>query len=193
MYQVSQEDGIFRVLKQGEAMFSPAGNPVITKNRALAERLAGHFELYGESSEEQHSIAFFHYPRLDFIQYYPRQSIEQQLVMAFDPYNDWTLKRDGERKELSERRVRMFGEASSQAQKGRLWVVSLNLDQLCAALVLGKALESVNIAYLASQAKSREELDRLIREITSLNPKFGKYPLAELFANFRFYWDLNGE
>lgn len=189
MYQVVNEDGVFHVRKGIEPIFTPAGNPVITKNEALAARLAEHFEKYGEDPENRCSIAMFHFPRLDFVRLYPRLSIEQQLILGFDPYNDWTLRCKAEPGILTQRWLDVFGEPHTRRQEGKNWVEALNQSQLCAALVLGKAMGSMNIAYLAAHCQSPEEISRLLKEISLFNHSLVNDSLEALFANFLFYWE----
>ncbi|MBW6514075.1 MAG: hypothetical protein K0B87_04905 [Candidatus Syntrophosphaera sp.] len=181
---------MFQVRKGSEPVHTPAGNPVITENEALAKRLAEHFEKYGESAEERRSIALFHFPRLDFVRQYPRQSLEQQLILGFDPYNDWTLRQQAEPEVFAQRRLKVFGNPELRRKEGRLWIEGLNLNRICAALVLGKATGSVNLAFLASRNKDPEYLQHLIKEVALFNHGLADDSLEELLANFLFYWEV---
>lgn len=190
MYQVSQKDDFSHILKDGMPVYTPAGNPLTTENKALAQKIVDDCEKFGINSNNWQSIVQYHFPMLDFFRHYPRQSIEQQLILNFDPYNDWTLKTP----QLNEEKLRewrnFFGEAKDRFREGKLWVKALNLNQLCAAMVLGKLMESMNIAFLLSKTGDQEEVERLINLLILFNPKLGKYPLEALFGNFLFYWEL---
>jgi hypothetical protein len=190
MYKVNKEDGLYLVLMDEEQVLSPAGNPVVTEKKDLAEMLVSHFNEFGPSAETRVSIAYFHYPLLDFIRKYPRQGVEQQLILGFDPYNDWSLRINEQSAESEKRRTQIFGNSGEQAERGRLWVRTLNEYQLCAAMVLGKTMESMNLAYLASQNRNWKQTAALIRKIILLQPRFGSESLEELFANFLFYYRL---
>ncbi|MFO8144355.1 MAG: hypothetical protein R6T89_01290 [Candidatus Syntrophosphaera sp.] len=190
MYQVSKDDGVFRILKDGMPVFTPAGNPLIAKSEALAHKLAEHCERFGVKSDNWQSIVQFHFPMLDFFRHYPRRSIEQQLILNFDPFNDWTLRTPDPKGENLQQWQALFGQSKERAKEGRMWIATLNLNQLCAAMVLGKIMESMNIAYLVSRAKDKDEVDSLINQLILFHPELGKYPLEALFGNFLFYWEL---
>jgi hypothetical protein len=190
MYKVKKEDGLYLVLMDEKQFLSPAGNPVVTEKQNLAEMLVSHFNEFGTSAETRVSIAFFHYPLLDFIRKYPRQGVELQLIMGFDPYNDWSLKINEQSTESEKRRTEIFGNSIDQAESGRLWIRTLNEYQLCAAMVIGKTMESMNVAYLASQSRGSNQTEELIRKIILMKQKFGSDSLEELFANFHFYYNL---
>ncbi|MGC9362151.1 MAG: hypothetical protein ACP5F3_04400, partial [Candidatus Syntrophosphaera sp.] len=159
MYQVSQKDGVFHILKDGMPVYTPAGNPLTTENKALAQKIVDDCEKFVINSSNWQSIVQYHFTMLDFFRHYPRQSIEQQLILNFDPYNDWTLKTPKLNAENLLEWQAVFGTAETRIKEGRAWITSLNLNQLCAAMVLGKTMGSMNIAYLVSKAGCNADLD----------------------------------
>ena len=190
MYQVLQEEGVFHILSDGAPVFTPAGNAVRTEHKALAEKLARHLETHGADPDNRYSIALYHYPMLDFVLKYPRSRTEKVLILGFDPLNDWTLRETDIPKLHAQRWNEVFGDVRTRVDEGRAWISGLNSYQLCAAMVLGRIAESVNIPYLVAHCQSPKESNALARQIVLLRHSLGKEPLHDLFANFRFYWSL---
>ncbi len=190
MYKEVYEDGLFHVRSGEEPVYTPAGNPITTDKRALAEKLAEHFTQFGESAENKYSLAYFHCTMLDFIRYYPRESIIQQLLWGFDPLNDWTFRCRSVVPEVQQRWIKVFGEHHTRREEGVNWINTLNEYQQCAVIVFSKAMKSLNIAYLAASCDDHKQLCRLIRNITLFNPRLGQEPLEELIDNYLFYFKL---
>lgn len=190
MYQVVNKEGVFHVLDGDDPVFTPAGNPVCTEHRTLADKLVEHFENYGTNNGDQHSIALFHYPMLDFVSCYPREDIVQSLILAFDPYNDWTFHCTLFNDAMRRRWFRVFGVPETQIPEGREWLEELNANQLCAVMVLSKALGSVNIPFQLTGFEQKSQILAFAREIVMFRAELGQLPLQEMFLNFMFYWEL---
>lgn len=176
-------------MKDGSVVHTPAGNPVRTENGALAARLVQDFNIFGASGDKLHSILHFHFPLLDFVDHYPKQAVVMKMVLDLDPYNDWTL-RPASEIGLEKRRVKLFGNPESKLREGRNWLESLGRYQLCAAMVLGRNLQSIHAARLAAQCKDEEEEQTLIKNLAVFKPKLGKLPLRDLLSNHRYFRSL---
>lgn len=190
MYQVVEKEGVFHILEENEPVFTPAGNPVTANHETLARRLAGHLHQFGAGTGSHHSIAMYHFPMLDFVVNYPRSDIERTLILAFDPYNDWTFRCTAFTDSMRKRWLKVFGNPETRITEGRAWIADLNLNQLCAAMVLGKALGSMNIPLHASRLAQKSRLLAFAREIVMFKPDLGKLPLEDMLSNFHFYWEL---
>lgn len=190
MYQVLFTAGTYHLVKKGMPVHTPAGSPVITDSQALANKLLEHFDAFGPSHEEWRSIAHFHFPLLDFVTHYPREDVILRLILDLDPFNDWTLLQAPAGSQREKHRIDLFGETSTQLELGREWLESLNEYQLCAAMVLGRDLQSINAAYLAANCKDRAAKTRLISGLAAFKPELGKHPLGELLENYLFYRGL---
>jgi hypothetical protein len=189
MYQSINENGIHFVVKSCKVLHTPAGNPVCTESEVLAARLVQDFKTFGPSDTEPRSILHFHYPMLDFVDHYPKQAVVLKMVLDLDPYNDWTLRSNND-PNLEERRQKLFGEPNIMLKEGRAWVEGLGRYQLCAALVLGRELQSILAAHLAAACKDEEEDQALIQNLAVFKPELGQLPLRELLANHRYYRSL---
>ncbi len=189
MYEKINENGIHLIVKDGSVVHTPAGNAVLTENEGLAARLVQDFNIYGPTGDKLHSILHFHYPLLDFVDHYPKQAVVMKMVLDLDPYHDWTLRPVND-SNMEGRRQNLFGNPDSMLREGRNWVESLGRYQLCAALVLGRSLQSIHAARLAAQCKNEAEDQTLIQNLAVFKPELGKLPLADLMANHRYYRSL---
>ncbi len=190
MYQVLFAEGAYQLVKNGRPVHTPAGSKVNATHEALAQRLRDHFKAFGASSEDWRSIAHFHYPLLDFVRHYDRSDIITRMVLSLDPYNDWTFKNGKLDSELGKMRKLIFGHPLKQLAKGREWLTTLNEYRLCAAMVLGKDLDSINAAYLISDCKGKQEEKSLLESLIVFKPELGQRPLQELVDNYFFYRGL---
>ncbi len=189
MYQSINENGIHFVVKNCKVLHTPAGNPVCTESEILAARLVEDFNAFGPTDANPRSILRFHFPLLDFVDHYPKQAVVLKMVLDLDPYNDWIMRSTNE-PSLEERRQKLFGQPNIMRKEGRMWVESLGRYQLCAALVLGRELQSIHAARLAADCKNEEEDQALIQNLAIFKPELGKLPLTELLANHRYYRGL---
>lgn len=190
MYQVLFKEGTYQIVKQGMPVHTPAGSRVETTSEGLAERLREHFNAMGTSNEDWRSIAHFHFPLLDFVRHYAREEVILRMVLDLDPYNDWTLQQIAQDPELENRRYRLFGQTSEQLAQARAWLQSRNDYQLCAALVLGRDLGSINAAFMAANNSNKEHELVFLNGLTLFKPELGQRPLQELLANYHFYRGL---
>jgi len=193
MYKVLFEEGSYQLVKNGRPVHTPTGSKVNTTHEALARRLLDHFKAYGTSSEDWRSIAHFHYPLLDFVRHYDRSDVITRMVLSLDPYNDWTFRSGKRDSELEKMRKLIFGQPSKQHAKGQEWLKTLDEHQLCAAMVLGKDLDSINAACLVSGCQGRREEQSLLESLIVFRPELGQRPLQELVDNYNFYRGLQGK
>ncbi|HOY84996.1 MAG TPA: hypothetical protein PLQ80_06845 [Candidatus Syntrophosphaera sp.] len=190
MYQVLFKEGTYQIVKQGMPVYTPAGSIVSAENEMLARKLREHFLAFGTSHTDWRSLAHFHFPLLDFVRHYPKTDVILRLVMDLDPYNDWTLRPVADNPELERHREGLFGDPATQLAQGRAWLASLNEYQLCAALVLGRDLGSINAAWMATMHCDNDAEKQFRSGLVLFNPELGNRPLRELLANYRFYRGL---
>jgi hypothetical protein len=191
MYQAYWENGTYVASADGKTLFTPAGNAVTTTSEPLSKLLIRHLAEFGPDNGNWLSIIHFHYPMLDFVRQYPRQSVILHLMLGLDPFNDWTFKAPPVGTAHSERWIPVFGEATERIKVGRIWMDGLNENQLCAVMVLGKDMKSINVAYLAARSSGEDELRSLAANLRVFKPELLGFPLEELLDNFNFYWQLN--
>jgi len=188
MYQVVCQDGNCHILRDGAFLQTPGGKPVCTPSEPLARRLAAQLEKYGESPDELRSLALFHYPWLDFTAHFRQASATAQALAQLKPGEDWTLRCPYPEQEQRKRWERLWGEPQRRMVEGKDWILTLRPSQLCAALTLARILDSMNVAYLATQPGGKREARQLLRNVQLYRPEWGKRPLEELLDNFLFYW-----
>ncbi len=190
MYQVLFTQGTYQIVKQGLPVHTPAGGKVVADSEMLAQRLKSHFTSYGASSEDWRSITHFHFPMLDFVSNYSKQDIIQRLGPELNHGNDWTLKQTPDDPTRERRRASLFGNPTEQISKTVTWLETLNHYQLCAAMVLGRDIQSYNAACLIAECASPREEKHFVTALTAFKPELGGLPLRELLSNHRFYRSL---
>ncbi len=190
MYEAIFKDGMYHLWEDQQPLCTPAGNPVTAEQPCLAERLVRHLEQYGKDPENRCSILFYHYPRLDLVQYYPRGRIVRLILTYFDPKFTWETRDEAQTATTPAEPSGKTGPGQIRNSEAREWLKKLSLNQLCATLVLSKTLGSLNLALGLARLRGSTATDGLIRHLILREPSLGKEPLAELLANFRFYWEL---
>lgn len=197
MYRAVSTNGIYRIHKDEQELWTPAGRELICESRELAERLTEHLNRLGEAHDDPRSIAAFHYPWLDFGQIISRDKLELSLAILINPKDDWTLHNPFTAQETRSRWEALFHEPSKQIRLGRKWLSGLSVPQLLAVSLVHRCYGSVNIAFIVHSLQDDKVADFADRMRDHL-PQKNRPALAEIMAvleNYRFYYrlDENGE
>ncbi len=190
MYEAMFKDGMYHLWEDQQTLCTPAGNPVTAEQSCLAERLVQHLEQYGKDPENRCSVLLFHYPRLDLVQHYPRGRIVRLILTYLDLKFEWEIRDEAPSGTAPAEPSGKSSPGQFRTAEAREWLKNLSLNQLCATLVLSKILGSMNHVLWVSRLQGSTATDGLIRQLILREPLLGKEPLAELLANFRFYWEL---
>jgi hypothetical protein len=77
MYGFRKDGDWFFIDKKSKVLTTPMGQPVKTRNMALAERLVADLEKFGESPSDPVSIVAFHYAMLDFFPSFLAENLKE--------------------------------------------------------------------------------------------------------------------
>lgn len=193
MYSMRHDGDAYLIEKNSQPLLTPMGNAVKTIHKSLAERLVADLREYGESPSDPVSILAFHYPMLDFFSIVPREQLELSVATGLDPQNDWTFRCPSAAPEHMMKWMALFGTSSSNVERGKEWLSSLNLRQLCAVCVLGRALESVNIPFILATVIPREDVAKYAKEVSHYYHFVSLRDLSKYFENFLFYFTIDGK
>lgn len=190
MYGSVFQNGVYSILKEKKQLQTPAGNSVITQYRELADRLVKDLDRYGEDPSNPLSLVAFHYAMIDFFSKLPRAELEANVAMGLSMEHDWTLNcRSGDPLYSMKWRL-FFGDPSYQVEQGCQWLPSLSLMQLAAVCVIGRALESVNIPFVAATSLERAKMQQFCKKVNSYYPYVSAKDIQRYLENYLFYYDL---
>lgn len=190
MYGIRQVGEWYLIEKDSQPLLTPKGRPVETIHKSLADRLISDLTKYGESPCDPVSIVAFHYAMIDFFSVMPREELEHSVAIGLDPENDWTFNCPTAAPENIFKWINLFGRRSENVERGKRWLSSLSLPQLCAVCVLGRALESVNIPFIVATMLSSKNIRKYAKEICIFYPYISVDDLTICFENFLFYFSL---
>lgn len=191
MYKIRKDGDWYCIEKNSQPLATPMGQPVKTQHKALAERLVAHLEEFGESPSNPVSIVAFHYAMIDMHSRLPRETLEADIANGFDIDLDWTFSCPSATPGPMMEWMSTFGTATTNAEAGREWASTLSRCQLCAACVLGAAMESVNIPFIVSAMRDPQEIAEYAERVCRYYPYVGPEELARNFENFVFYYTLD--
>lgn len=190
MYKIKHVGDRYSIENNGLTLKTPMGSAVVTDYLALAERLVRHLEKYGEDPSNPQSIVAFHYAMLDFFHQGPRSEHERMIAIGLNPGSDWTLSCPSAEPNATMKWISLFGTCATQTERGLQWLASLSLTQLCAVCVIGRALESVNIPFIACSVCDLKDLSAYAKAICDYYPYVSPKELSEYFDNMYFYFNL---
>lgn len=190
MYKINEEQGMYFLIDGDKELLTPMKHKVTTRSLELAERLSKDMNKYGCDPSNPISIVAFHYAMLDFFSILTREELEHSIAIGLSKDYDWTLDCGAPDPNAFMEWWSVFGNADSQISSGLKWIKSLNLNQLCAVCVIGRALESVNIPYILSTSLKSSELKNFIAFIDRAYPYIGKKNLKKYFENYFFFFNL---
>jgi len=193
MYTIKEQDGWYYLKKDGQQLHAPGGKVVKSMFKDLAERLAEDLEKYGEDPSDPVSLVAFHYAMTAFFLDNPRPMLEHSVEIGLSTDWDWTLANNPPDPHVWMAWVGLFGTPESQIEKGKEWVKSLTMMQLCATTVVGRYFESVNIPYIvATEIVPRKlSLKRFVQRIRKYNPYLDVDNCAKVLENFVFYFNVD--
>lgn len=196
MYTIEKQGDTLALLENGKPVCTPMRIPITTTSKPLAKRLLEDLQQYGNNPREAASVVSFHCAMLDFFQKNPRAELEQNIAKGLSFQMDWTLHCPGADPHFNMRWWSNFGAGRFQIERGIPWLSTLSLTQLCAVCVLGRTMESVNLAYNVATRFKPKELKSYAKRVLELCP-FGYVhtpeSLARCFDSFLFYFNLESK
>ncbi len=190
MYKMVQEGDNFTVYKDDIMLRTPQGSQVCTKFEPLATKLLGDLMSYGEDPSDPISLVAFHYAMIDFFAIIPREELERNVALGLEQSNDWTFNCPSVAPETMMPWYSVFGTYDSNYKEAIEWLKTLTRMQLCAVCVIGRALESVNIPFIAAHLKKARDMKVLVDMIHRNYPYVGKKDLKKYLDNYMYYFRL---
>ena len=175
--------------KDGQPLLTPMMRPVKTVFRPLADRLLEDLTAYGEDPSNPVSLVAFQYAMIDFFSVMPREELEHSIATGLDHENDWTFNCPTAAPEPLMHWTKLFGTHSENAGRGKEWLSSLTLIQLCAAYVIGRALRSVNISYIVATFNPHD-VESYAKEVNGCCPFVKIEDMTKYFENYLFFFTL---
>jgi hypothetical protein len=191
MYDFEKQRGSYVLRVDGEELHTPMGMPVFTGSRELAKKLCEDLERFGEKPSNPLSLVAFHYAMIDFFSDMPRAETEYSVVFGLNKENDWTFNCPTAEPHAQMEWMGLFGTYSNNAEKGKEWLASLSLPQLCSVCIVGRAIESVNIPFIISTMLKAEIIYDFAEAVVARYPYFSKDEMGRLFDNYLFYFNLD--
>ena len=189
-YGYMKNGELYDMYKGETPLRTPMGAPVRTNLKVLADRLVKDLNKYGEDPSNPASIVAFHYAMIDFFYNISRSENERSIAIGLDKENDWTFNCPTATPEPMMEWMALFGTHSSQAERGKKWLSSLTIIQLCAVCIIGRALESVNIPFIVATELEREALESYAKQVCAHYPYVNVKELRRYFDNYLFYFNL---
>jgi len=189
LYSYKNVKNTYNICDNDELLLTPMGRTVESNSLELSKRLIEDLEEYGESPGNPESLVAFHYPMIDFFKTRKRENLQYSVEIGLSPEEDWTLQCSAPDPNIMMKWWDTFGRAERQIPKGRKWLDTLKLNQLCAVTVLGNVMKSVNIPFvLATKDVSAEEYAKMVVEC---QPYLDEEIIVKYFKNFRYYYSLD--
>lgn len=190
MYTISKDGESLLIEKDGKPLLTPMMRPVKTVFKPLADRLLEDLAAYGENPSNPVSLVAFQYAMTDFFSVMPREELEHSIAMGLDRENDWTFNCPTAASEPLMHWTKLFGTYPENAGRGKEWLSSLTLIQLCAAYVIGRAFRSINIPYIAATTLNPHEVTSYAKEVNGCCPFIKIEDMIRYFENYLFFFML---
>ena len=190
MYTILKDGESLLIEKDGQPLLTPMMRPVKTVFRPLADRLLEDLAVYGEDPSNPVSLVAFQYAMMDFFSVMPRKELEHSIAMGLDHENDWTFNCPTVAPEPLKHWTKLFGTHPENAGRGKEWLSSLTLIQLCAVYVFGRTLKSVNIPYIAATMLNPHDVKSYAKEVHGCYPFVEVENLTKYFENYLFFFTL---
>lgn len=188
MYTISKDGDSLLIEKDGQPLLTPMMRPVRTVFKPLADRLLEDLAAYGEDPSNPVSLVAFQYAMTDFFSVMPREELEHSIAIGLEHENDWTFNCPTVAPEPLLHWTKLFGTYSENAGRGKEWLASLTLTQLCAVYVIGRALRSINIPYIV--ATNPLDVESYAKEVNGCCPFVKVEDISRYIENYRFFFSL---
>jgi hypothetical protein len=189
--------GLYHILGNKRALYTPGGKKVTVANEALAQRTVDHMNMYGEEYENPSSIVNFVFSWLDFFENATREDLENPILTDFE--TDWIH-------QTSMKTLRLWFSNSLNGKDFHEvfidWVKTLTKHQLGGVVIMGATLSSVITAYLLSNHWMTRDFETLAAEYFNARVKHSKKyeegflvfwretDLVKIFENYVFWQGL---
>ena len=193
MYTISKDGESLLIEKDNQPLLTPMMHPVRTAFRPLADRLLEDLAAYGEDPSNPVSLVAFQYAMVDFFSAMPREQLEQSIAIGLDQENDWTFNCPTVAPEPLMHWMKLFGAYAENTARGKEWLSSLTLTQLCAAYVFGRAVKSVNIPYIVATRLNPVDVTSFSKEVHGCCPFIAAEDLVKYIENYLFFFTLENQ
>ena len=190
MYTISKDGDSLLIEKGGQPLLTPMMRPVRTVFRPLADRLLEDLAIYGEDPSNPVSLVAFQYAWIDFFSVISREELEHSVAIGLDHENDWTFNCPTVAPEPLANWIKLFGTHPANAGRGKEWLSSLTLTQLCAVYILGRTLKSVNIPYIVATMLNPSDVKSYAKKVRDCFPFVEAEDMIRYFENYLFFFML---
>ena len=195
-YHFKLKNGVYHILRNGKAVYTPNRTKITVINEALAQRTVEHMNIYGEEYEIPYSIVNFVYSNIEFFEKMTEEELRKAVMN--DSLSDWIIS-------IGEFDIDQFNEwfpdygyQKEYYEKFNAWLNNLTKFQIGAVVIIGASLSSVNTAYLLSNVWDKDKLQELAHVYYNLwdnyrelvDPNFNRFwrpnDLEKIFENYLF-------
>lgn len=140
-YKYKLKDGTYVIYDGRKTLKTPAGNPVTTLYKELADRLVLDLNTKGYDFHSADSILAWHFTMIDNIAGMSHSNIENVLLQSFMQAPDWTFSGDcnDEKWEI------IFGHWNTRKKQIEKWLEKCTKMQLTAICCIGNAYHTLKI------------------------------------------------
>lgn len=171
--------GLYNILRNKRAIYTPGGKKVTVANEALAQRTVDHMNMYGEEYENPSSIVNFVFSDLDFFKNQTKEELDSTILADYE--TDWVLKTNGNTFSEWCPSIRIGVEQRGDFEA---WLETLTKHQTGSVVIMGACFSSVNTAYLLSNLADNAKLKKLASAYFDAKYKHAK----EYNAGFMEFW-----
>lgn len=195
-YQYKLDNGVYHILRNGKAVYTPSETEVTVTNEALAKRTVEHMNIYGEEYESPYSIVCFVYSWIDFFEQKTKTELESPICNDYE--TDWLFEARTSNEEESSIWPPEFRDINFHYKPFNAWLKTLTKFQTGIVIIIGASLKSVTTAYLLSKVWEHDDLKKLAQEYFDLRDQVASESeiglhifwrpdeVAKIFENYLF-------
>lgn len=194
-YSCNLENDRYVIFKEDKYLTTPSGKKVTTLYKPLADRILHDLDLFGENYHSVESILSWHYTLIENFASQDRYIVSQYLYDSFLLQPDWTCS-GGRTSEW----YKQFGEWLDRQPFIAQWLDRMTHMQLTAACCVGKAYESLNVAFSLAvimerfSGAEREDKFRSVASLLAMSNLYGtQEQILDVFKTFELYYGIHLE
>ena len=194
-YSYKEEEGYYVIYNGEERLKTPAGLPVYTRYRQLAERIVDDLGIFGYNYHSSSSILSWHFTCIDNFSRMGHDNVVNALLQSFFRSPDWTCE-----EMQGEAWSEVFGDWEERTEPILQWMQKATVMQLTAACCIANAYESINLpfvlAYILENYSGEERKNKLdfVAEMVASTRHYGTFTdIKRDFETFEFYYGIHLE